>query len=106
MVRSHLEFANSVWSPYKNYLIEDLEKVQKRATKLVKGLSKMEYADRLRHLNLPTLKFRRVRGDIIEVYKIINGLYDKNCVPFYKSVQITEPVIIHQNCKSIDVNMT
>ena len=41
MVRSHLEFANSVWSPYKNYLIEDLEKVQKRATKLVKGLSKM-----------------------------------------------------------------
>ena len=40
MVRSHLEYSNSVWSPYKLYLINDIEKVQKRATKLVKGCSK------------------------------------------------------------------
>jgi len=34
-VRSHLEYGNTVWSPYKQYLIEEVEKVQKKATKLV-----------------------------------------------------------------------
>jgi len=34
LVRSHLVYANTVSSPYKQYLIEEVEKVQKRATKL------------------------------------------------------------------------
>ena len=33
------------------------------------------------HLKLPILKFRRVRGDMIEVYKIITGLHDADIVP-------------------------
>ena len=48
-----------------------IEKNQKRATKLVISLKKLPYKDRLMQLNLHTLKYRRLRGDMIEVYKII-----------------------------------
>ena len=51
--------------------IEKIEKVQKRATKMINSIKNLSYENRLRMLNLPTLKFRRLRGDMIEVYKII-----------------------------------
>jgi len=47
MVRSYLEFFNSVWSPYKIGLLETLEKVQKRANKMVLSCSRLFYSDRL-----------------------------------------------------------
>ena len=78
MVRPHLEYANLVWYPYRKEEINKLERVQRRATKLVFSLKKLSYEDRLRKLNLPTLKFRRLRGDMIEVYKIVTGKYGKN----------------------------
>lgn len=81
MVRCHLEYAVSVWSPYRKGLIFDVEKIQKRATKLIKGCKHLSYKDRLRHLQLPTLKYRRIRGDMIEVFKILNQVYDCNVVP-------------------------
>ena len=49
--------------------IDMLEKVQMRATKLVDGLGNIEYSERLRRLNLPTLVYRRMRGDVIEIFK-------------------------------------
>jgi len=49
-----------------------LEKVQK-ATKLVIAVKKCKYEGRLKKLNLPTLKLRRIRRDMIEVYKIFSG---------------------------------
>jgi len=57
-----------------------LEKVQKRATKLVSSLKKLSYSERLKCLKLPTLTYRRHRGDMIEVYTIISGKYDNNIV--------------------------
>ena len=81
MVRSHLEYCHSVWNPYKVGLISDIEKVQKRATKLVNNCKKMSYENRLKFLDLPTLKMRRLRGDMIEVFKILNGFYDSNVTP-------------------------
>lgn len=81
LVRSHLEYANSVWNPYKNYQISALERVQKRATKLIGVCKNLHYNERLRFLKLPTLNFRRVRGDMIEVYKILSGMYDTLSVP-------------------------
>ena len=57
-------------------LIEMLENVQRRATKLVPGLKDLEYEDRLRRLKLPTLAYRRLRGDLIEVYKVMTCKYD------------------------------
>ena len=80
MVRSHLEYADSVWCPYKIEAIRNLEKVQMRATKLVRKIRHLPYIDRLKKLGLPTLKFRRVRGDMIaQVYKIVTGKYDNAC---------------------------
>jgi hypothetical protein len=81
MVRSHLEYAQNVWSPYKVKHIEALEKVQRRATKIVPGLHKLSYTQRLKKLRLPTLAFRRVRGDMIETFKIINNIYDPEACP-------------------------
>jgi len=54
----------------------EVEKVQRRATKQVKSQRGLSYEQRLKKLNLPTLKYRRHRGDMIEVYKILHGIYD------------------------------
>ena len=43
IVRSHIEYGNVIWSPYKEYLIFDIERVQKRATKMVKGMRNLSY---------------------------------------------------------------
>ena len=76
LVRPHLEYANQVWSPRLAKHVTLIENVQRRATKLVPGLADLEYEDRLRKLKLPTLAYRRLRGDLIEVYKIMTGKYD------------------------------
>ena len=61
--------------------IEVIEKVQKRATKLVIQLKNLPYTERLKELDLHTLKFRRIRGDMIEIFKIIHQKYDASCSP-------------------------
>ena len=61
LVRPHLEYANSVWNPYKKKNITALENVQRRATKLIPGLKDMTYEHRLRKLKLPTLAYRSFR---------------------------------------------
>ena len=50
-----------------------LEKIQRRATKLIPGLRDLRYEERLKECGLTTLETRRVRGDQIEVFKILNG---------------------------------
>ena len=81
LIRSHLEYAQTVWSPYKVKSIEALEGVQRRATKILPGFGTLAYKERLQRLKLPTLVYRRARGDMIEVYKILRGYYDPESVP-------------------------
>ena len=76
LVRTHLDYASTVWAPYKVKLVEMIEGVQRRATKQLPNLKELSYTERLRKLKLPTLSYRRVRGDMIEVYKIITEKYD------------------------------
>ena len=47
-----------------------------RATKLVITIKNLSYKDTLKRLKLPTLKYRRIRGNMIEVYKILSNKYD------------------------------
>ena len=78
LVRSHLEYGNTVWRPYKREDIIRLEKVQRRATKCVTGIEHLEYVDRLKILKLPTLEFRRDRGDMLQTYKILHNIDNTN----------------------------
>jgi len=78
MVRPHTEYAHSVWNPFLKDNIENIETVQKRATKQIISLKHLTYKERLKQLKLPTLKYRRARGVFIEVYKIIHNHYDCN----------------------------
>jgi len=80
-VRSHIEFANSVWCPHGVGLIQDIEKVQKRATRNLHGCKGMAYKDRLIYLDLPSLNYRRLRGSMIDTYKIVSGLYCASVAP-------------------------
>ncbi|XP_053395748.1 uncharacterized protein LOC128555936 [Mercenaria mercenaria] len=75
LVRPHVEYAHPIWSPYKKKDILMVENLQKRATKMIPGLSHLNYEERLRKLKLPTLSYRRARGDMIEVYKLLNKKY-------------------------------
>ena len=83
LIRPHLEYASPVWSPVFKYEIQRIEGVQRRATKLVPEISNLPYIDRLKHLKLPTLQYRRIRQDLILLYNyahnniILNP--DTNC---------------------------
>ena len=76
-VRPHLEYAQAVWAPHLSKHINMIENVQIRATKLVDGF---DYTKRLKKLDLPTLAYRRARGDMIELFKHFHA-YDKATLP-------------------------
>lgn len=76
LVRPLLEYGHCVWQPYHKTLCSDIEDVQRRATRLLGNLKEKSYPERLRTLRLPTLEHRRLRGDMIEVFKYLYGYYD------------------------------
>ena len=75
LVRPHLEYCNAVVYPQFEKQVKMLEAVQRRATKLIPELRDMDYPDRLEALNLPSLVYRRKRGDMIEVFKYTHEVY-------------------------------
>ena len=75
LVRPAVEYGVVVWAPRLPRDIEAIESVQRRATRLVPGLKELSYPDRLRRIKLPTLSYRRHRGDMIHTYKYACSIY-------------------------------
>ena len=73
LVRPHLDFCVQAWRPHLVKDVEVLERVQRRATRLMCGGEGRDYEERLKVLSLTTLETRRIRADMIEVFKIIKG---------------------------------
>jgi len=84
LVRPHLEYSVQAWRPHLRKDIDLLEGVQRRATKLIFDLKDKCYEDRLRCLNLTTLETRRLRGDLIEVFKIFKGFDNVDPSTFFE----------------------
>ncbi|XP_065639515.1 uncharacterized protein LOC136072275 [Hydra vulgaris] len=73
-VRPLLEFAVPVWSPFLKSDCDYIERIQHKATKLVSSIRNLSYTNRIEELNLTTLVERRQRGDLIQMYKIMNNI--------------------------------
>ena len=76
LIRPILEYGNTVWSNGIKKYMTKVENVQRKFTKHVKGLNKYHYEERLNKLKLPSLEYRQLRGDLIQVYKIAHNYYD------------------------------
>ena len=71
--RPHLEYASVAWSARFKYSQDMIERVQRRATKVIPELKHLPYSSRLEILELPSLLFRRKRADVLQMYKFFHG---------------------------------
>lgn len=84
LVRPHLEYLVSVWNPL---WIKDqiaIESVLRRATRVIPGMEELTYEERLKKINLPSMHYRRLRGDMIEVWKYLHNKYKVDYSSLFK----------------------
>ena len=84
LVRPHLEYAVQFWSPFLEKDIIKIEKIQKRATKMIPKLRGKLYAQRLKDLDIHSLETRKLKGRLIEVFKILNKFDNVDYKKFFR----------------------
>ena len=109
-VRPHLEFSVPAWSPWTQGDKETLEKIQRRAVKMVSGLRGRTYEDRLKELDMLSLEDRRLMYDIVQTFKIIRGFDDVKHTTWFTLVgdnpgritrQTSDPLnIVRPHCRN------
>jgi hypothetical protein len=83
-VRPLLEYCSPVWSPVYKTDVTKIESVQRRFTKRLRGLACLPYKDRLQFLSAETLELRRLKQDLLTMFKIINGIIDIDVSQFFE----------------------
>ena len=84
LVRPKLEYCIQAWRPFLKKDIDSMERVQRRATKMIAGCRGLNYEKRLEYTGLTTLEKRRTRGDMLEVFKTVKGLNKMDYNTFFK----------------------
>ena len=95
-VRPLLEYNTYIWSPCDIGNITKIENVQRRFTKRINVLADLSYKDRLIALNLESLELRRLKFDLVMMYKIVHNLVDLDCDSF---VNVTSTITRNANLK-------
>ena len=89
LIRPILEYGNLIWGPHYVADQQAIEGVQRRATKLISSISHCPYPERLRILNLPSLNYRRLRGDMIFLYQITRHNSDSSLLDLFQPALTT-----------------
>jgi ribonuclease P/MRP protein subunit RPP40 len=84
LVRPHLEYCVQAWRPYLRKDIELIEGVQRRVSKVIKSLNNKTYENRSKKLHLTSMETRRLRNDLIEVFKMFKWMDNLNVHKFFQ----------------------
>ena len=89
-IRPVLEYACSVWCPYKVKHITAIEKIQRSFTRRIPSLRDLSYEERLARINLEPLEIRRLKFDLVLHFKISKGLTPFDNALVFTSVKAQE----------------